>query len=536
MLANQNYCTICNDSKNSPCKKCVYDPYVMILHTDAKKLYKLTNAELYTALTNEYNFRAHSQTCSKYFLDEVEEAAIDKFKVLTDKKSITMLNKVRLMKEKRLDYLTKFKTIRFELENLINKVYDNNSFKFNDHIYETIAKCAESMDDVFTSTNSIFAKYDKEINEFYLGKARKVMVNKLLTEALGSDWHKLISREKQSFMYDVIQCKEDDIVNIINLEIGNVHKVKERTEMLNALLAEKFGKHWQKLIGMSEYNCLNNISYHTWDEVCECINTGSAGKKFQSFVNHAERVEIIENYIQTNIKKIHQSYIRNSRCVKLFLDDAIAFEHVAIEINQKIERRKRKQSINRFITKIVNKHDDSLYTDAMFTQVKQDDCVGEFIINGGKFTEVKPVINKLVRKLVRIDMLHRYVYSMQCMIFKNEIYQNPIVVDFLNIDDDEGLIVLGDDVECVVARYVKNIQLDNYIERYYSNKKQLIYDNQEIKNFLDSEVIANVKDFITADVKRIMEDIAGPITSINKYANNKFWNVTARKYCEIKQR
>lgn len=180
------YCTKCNDSKLNPCTNCISDPYVIILHKDAQELYKLTNYDLLYSIQNECHFKAGNQLRGKYFVDEIEKIAIDKFEKMSDNESNKILNDVLKLKNIRTIYKTRYIAIRTELIELIKKAYDID-YEFSQEILVDMSDAAKLSEDIWTCVNNIFVKHNNEINQKYLIDKRKKFVNATLLDAFGEN-------------------------------------------------------------------------------------------------------------------------------------------------------------------------------------------------------------------------------------------------------------------------------------------------------------------------------------------------------------
>lgn len=518
------YCIKCNDSKTKPCKKCVYDPYVMILHTDAKKLFRLTNEDIENSIIYEYNFRAHSQTCSKYFLNEIEEIAIEKYEALTDGRNIRILDKILEMKNKRVQYITKYVTIRSELKNLVDKIHDDDNYSLDESTYQMISTLAATSEDIYTCVNLIYNNCSKVMLATSLAKKRVELVEKLFIEGLGNDWNKLVNTRIYEQLIDINCCKEDNVVDNVNKEINNQQKIKERTKSLNKLLRDKldissnkdnFEEYLNHIIKTREYYYLNDIGRCTWVDVQTWINNADNINIFQTIINCIEKERQIENYIKTNVNKTYQKYIINKNIAHTYANNTETLEQIQIMIQNLVNKRKRKLSVKRYVDKIMKIFEvtESLIDTFL---IKRNATVQDFIVNGGKMSQIKGTIHNIICRQVKERQIGLYISEKQIYEKPAIIYQNQTIMDFINAECDiNQKDLLSDDIKQLInklrAPLVKKQQLDNYIEnRKVYDKRYEIYNNETVKLFLDAECDVNVLDYMyeAIEVKRVIVKVA----------------------------
>lgn len=506
------YCKTCSDSKTNPCKKCTWDPHVMILHTDAKRLYKLTDYDI-TKLCYEYNFTAHRQTCSKYFLSEIEDVVINRLGKLNDTKSHEMLKKVIAMKNKRILYLARYTTIKTELDNLIKRLYEGLEFEFNDEVCAKIKECAELSDsfDENTCVNNIYYFFNDKITHAYWIRKRQTPVKNMLLDALGSGWLRLIGNAKYDYFCDVNRCGEDCMVDEINMEIARQKNIILRPKMLNELLEKQFGINlgenqviFTQIINTCEYKLLANVDKYSWDDVV-CYVQNNA-KIFQRIIDRVKRQELVMHYVNTSVMKTYQKYVLDHDIVNNYInkpDSNKTFDQVKLLIVDLVERRKRELSVSRYVDQFIKTI--NIDADEVRYSLKNNAVVNNFITAGDvKINQIKGTIHNEIYKLVKHKMVVNYVKEQGVSYYLDAIQRSQIVIDFIGEDCDET-VDLTDGVKEVIASYrnknnefIGNINseqcrrqnvrriLSTKSDEWYRHNQCKVYSSQKVRNFLNN--------------------------------------------------
>jgi len=499
----------------------------MILHTDAKKLYKLTNEDIDNSIMYEYNFRAHSQICSKYFVNEIEDAAIEKYEKLDGIKNIKILDKILEMKNKRVEYISRYVSIRNELKILIDKIHDNNNYNYDynldEPIQQMISTLASTSEDIYACTTTIYNHFSKKIIKSIQAEKRIKLVKKLFFEGLGAEWYQLVDTTTYDQLIDINFCEEDKVIDNVNKEINNQQKIKIRTKSLNELLREKliihlpednFEKYLNHIIKTHDYYYLNDVKQCNWEDVLEWMNNADNVNIFQTIINRIEKEKQIENYIKTSVNKTYQKYILNKGVVYEYVTNTKTFEQIQVMIQNLINKRKRKLSVKRYVDKkmmIFNMSDSFINT-----SLKSNEIIQEFIVGGGKISKIKGVIHNIISKHVKAKQISMYINMKEIYEETAKIYNNQTIIDFINAECDiNQKDLLSDDIKQVInklcAPLIRKQQLDDYIKnRNVYNIRYKIYNNEIVKNFLDVECDVNVQDYMhdAIEVKRVIDKAA----------------------------
>jgi hypothetical protein len=215
----------------------------MILHTDAKRKYRLINSDFKVIKLHELNFKAHGRICSKYFVSEIEKVTISKFANLTDEKSKKFLNKIQLESFKRLEYISRCIDIKKHLLELIEKTFPEIKYNITDGINNKITIMAKGLDTTYAIATMIYAEHLNEIKDFWLSSERKIFVDNLFLEKFGSGWKLLCLRDEYKNLLDPYKSTNEQVLLSLNndvytkqmkLELESKKRITQVNDYINA--------------------------------------------------------------------------------------------------------------------------------------------------------------------------------------------------------------------------------------------------------------------------------------------------------------
>lgn len=477
------YCTTCNDSKINYCKLCIHNPNVMIFSSEAKLIYGLTNND-FSKLEHSHAYRANTMQWVKYFLDEIEEVAIEKLMTepqrCSEVKRLSKLDKLLQLRKERKDYIERFVAIREELFILINKT---------------------------------FPEINVQMTEF---EGTEIKINKKLFN--------LISKEAKSSCDENIFTCVGRIYELLRGDLDREWNRIKRLELVDGLLESAFGPKYELLKTELKYSELINVDIRDNQYINNFFQKEKNIIHLQKIIDSNDRKNKITTYINTEIKKQHRNHLLMSNYVDRYIrdgNDSNDWETVKTNLDNLVGVNKRNRTVEKYINFLIKKLNEDTYFNNYFSyaDVYRNELVSKYIKEGDvELPLVKKHIKKALFEFLKKRLIYKYLESKKFRNNEELILENEIIKQFLDTSYDLNSIVLPHIIKKVIdeiittyenevlsmtATFVGNInsksdRRNNILmiietlkivdENFNKKNIQKIYDNTQVKLFLSREV------------------------------------------------
>ena len=451
------------------CVNCKFDVTVMISQTEAKRIYKLTDKEIYDAKLFFIRFTVHHNVGTKYLITEIHELA----RKITDnldasdkrKKAFTKQDDMIREKTDREDKIKKLKqTLRSEVAEMLTK-YDIIIDSFvEEQITETIRKYC---DQNILSEFGVTMKICEDIYKYY---KKKSTIDSQIVKQYGNDYLTMIIKFPL-YKHYIENDKITDADAFAHLEKMILKQINDTNRKINidklleeTYTDEKYIRYAKGLLAYEEF-------------VDDGI--GLLGNKFNTIkrktdelVQKDQRTEKLNKEIDKNIKKKYVKLAKGSVFSKNYIDEdniklEKVMENITNYIDEKIAIDKREKLIDKELKKLDIRDICSESVKLFNKYVDNDSNVTlDSIVNS-----IKDIENMEKRKKIINSFINNKLPNMHHIITNTDEYMKYIRGDDLSLEKF-SLDMMN--------KYKRKEELDIELEK--NGIKNICYESRKLFN------------------------------------------------------